>query len=68
MAAISQMKGMGYMAIIISILISFIACANDGFQFTTIFTYLSIATLLLESYERCKIHMIKLLKSKDTKE
>ena len=56
------------MAIIISILISLIGCANDGFQFTTIFTYLSIATLLLESYEKCKIHMIKLLKIKDTRE
>lgn len=42
------------MANVISILISLIACANDEFQFTTIYTYLSIAIALFESYERYK--------------
>lgn len=55
------------MAIVISILISLLACANDGIEFTTIFTYLSIATTLLENTKDIQIRMITLLKNKVTK-
>ena len=54
MAAISHDERKYFMATIICILVSLLACTNDEMEFTTVFTYLTIALTLWEEYRSFK--------------